>query len=64
MQRLSLNLPRQKGVLVIVDAVTSLGGVPLYVDKWGLDAVYSGSQKVPFLCSRPVATHLFSAGYR
>lgn len=38
-------LAKQKGMLVIVDAVTSLGGVPLYVDKWGLDAVYSGSQK-------------------
>ena len=31
--------------LVIVDAVTSLGGIPLEVDGWGLDAVYSGSQK-------------------
>ncbi len=31
--------------LVVVDAVTSLGGVPLEVDAWGLDAVYSGSQK-------------------
>ncbi|EDM75531.1 Serine--pyruvate transaminase [Plesiocystis pacifica SIR-1] len=31
--------------LVVVDAVTSLGGVPLEVDAWELDAVYSGSQK-------------------
>lgn len=31
--------------LVVVDAVTSLAGVPLEVDGWGLDAVYSGSQK-------------------
>ena len=31
--------------LTIVDAVTSLGGVPLLVDEWQLDAVYSGSQK-------------------
>ncbi len=31
--------------LVIVDAVTSLAGVPLKVDEWQLDAVYSGSQK-------------------
>ncbi|GAM77448.1 serine-pyruvate aminotransferase [Vibrio ishigakensis] len=38
-------LAKQNDMLVIVDAVTSLGGVPLYVDKWGLDAVYSGSQK-------------------
>jgi alanine-glyoxylate transaminase/serine-glyoxylate transaminase/serine-pyruvate transaminase len=31
--------------LTIVDAVTSLGGVPLEVDEWGIDALYSGSQK-------------------
>ncbi len=31
--------------LTIVDAVTSLGGSPLKVDEWDLDAVYSGSQK-------------------
>ncbi|KHT38292.1 pyridoxal-phosphate-dependent aminotransferase family protein [Vibrio sinaloensis] len=38
-------LAKQHGVLSIVDAVTSLGGVPLKVDEWQLDAVYSGSQK-------------------
>ena len=31
--------------LVIADTVTSLGGSPLKVDEWGLDAVYSGTQK-------------------
>lgn len=31
--------------LTIVDAVTSLAGVPVLVDEWQLDAVYSGSQK-------------------
>jgi alanine-glyoxylate transaminase/serine-glyoxylate transaminase/serine-pyruvate transaminase len=31
--------------LVIVDAVTSLGGSPVKVDEWGVDAIYSGSQK-------------------
>jgi alanine-glyoxylate transaminase/serine-glyoxylate transaminase/serine-pyruvate transaminase len=31
--------------LVIADTVTSLGGSPLKVDEWELDAVYSGSQK-------------------
>lgn len=31
--------------LTIVDTVTSLGGSPLKVDEWGLDAVFSGSQK-------------------
>ena len=38
-------LARSHGALSIVDAVTSLGGTPLKVDEWGLDAVYSGSQK-------------------
>ena len=31
--------------LSIVDAVTSLGGIELEVDAWGIDAIYSGSQK-------------------
>jgi alanine-glyoxylate transaminase/serine-glyoxylate transaminase/serine-pyruvate transaminase len=31
--------------LVIADTVTSLGGSPLRVSEWNLDAVYSGSQK-------------------
>jgi len=31
--------------LVIVDAVTSLGGTPVKVDAWEIDAIYSGSQK-------------------
>jgi alanine-glyoxylate transaminase / serine-glyoxylate transaminase / serine-pyruvate transaminase len=31
--------------LTIVDAVTSLAGVELKVDDWGIDAIYSGSQK-------------------
>jgi alanine-glyoxylate transaminase/serine-glyoxylate transaminase/serine-pyruvate transaminase len=31
--------------LLVVDAVTSLGGVPVEVDAWNIDAIYSGSQK-------------------
>jgi alanine-glyoxylate transaminase/serine-glyoxylate transaminase/serine-pyruvate transaminase len=31
--------------LTIVDVVTSLGGTPVKVDEWEIDAVYSGSQK-------------------
>ncbi|MFN2348137.1 MAG: alanine--glyoxylate aminotransferase family protein [Thioalkalivibrio sp.] len=31
--------------LVIVDSVTGLGGVELRMDDWGVDAIYSGSQK-------------------
>ncbi|NOX83537.1 MAG: alanine--glyoxylate aminotransferase family protein [Alphaproteobacteria bacterium] len=38
-------IAKNHGVLVVVDAVTSLAGVPLEVDRWGIDAVYSGSQK-------------------
>lgn len=33
------------GALLIVDAVTSLGGVPVRVDEVGIDVCYSGSQK-------------------
>jgi alanine-glyoxylate transaminase/serine-glyoxylate transaminase/serine-pyruvate transaminase len=33
------------GALLLVDAVTSLGGVPVEVDGWNIDAIYSGSQK-------------------
>lgn len=38
-------LGKQYGCLVIMDTVTSLGGIPLKVDEWGADAVYSGTQK-------------------
>ncbi|WP_299798236.1 alanine--glyoxylate aminotransferase family protein [uncultured Shewanella sp.] len=38
-------LAKQHDCLSIVDAVTSLGGVELRVDEWGIDAIYSGSQK-------------------
>ena len=38
-------LAQQHDCLTIVDTVTSLGGSPLMVDEWGLDAVYSGTQK-------------------
>ena len=38
-------IAHRAGALVVVDAVTSLGGVPLEVDAWGIDAIYSGSQK-------------------
>lgn len=33
------------GALFLVDAVTSLGGLEVLVDDWGIDAVYSGTQK-------------------
>ena len=39
------DLARQYDCLSIVDAVTSLGGTPVKVDEWGIDAIYSGTQK-------------------
>ncbi len=36
---------KSAGALVVVDAVSSLGAVPLDTDAWGLDVVVSGSQK-------------------
>ncbi len=33
------------GPLLLVDCVTSLGGIPVEVDGWGADLVYSGTQK-------------------
>lgn len=38
-------LARQHDCLTLVDTVTSLGGSPLEVEAWGLDAVYAGTQK-------------------
>jgi alanine-glyoxylate transaminase / serine-glyoxylate transaminase / serine-pyruvate transaminase len=38
-------LCRETDTLLLVDAVTSLGCVPVKVDEWGIDAVYSCSQK-------------------
>jgi aspartate aminotransferase-like enzyme len=36
---------RHAGALVVVDAISSLGAVPLETDAWGVDVVASGSQK-------------------
>ena len=38
-------LVHQAGALYLVDAVTSLGGIPVELDKWHVDICYSGSQK-------------------
>ena len=38
-------LARGYECLTIVDAVTTLAGIPLEVDSWGIDAIYSGTQK-------------------
>lgn len=36
---------KKNGTLLLVDTVCSLGGVPIFADKWNIDAIYSGSQK-------------------
>ncbi len=36
---------QQAGAISVVDAVSSLGAVPLETDEWGVDVVVSGSQK-------------------
>lgn len=39
------DLCREFGTLLLVDTVTSLGGVPIFLDNWGVDLAYSCSQK-------------------
>ena len=46
--------------LVVADTVTSLGGCPVLVDEWQLDAVYSGSQKC-LSCTPGLAPMTFGA---
>lgn len=38
-------LAHEAGALFVLDTVTSLGGCPVKLDQWGVDAVYSGTQK-------------------
>lgn len=38
-------IAREAGALFLLDTVTSLGGCPVQVDRWGVDAIYSGTQK-------------------
>jgi len=33
------------GALLLVDTMTSLGGAEVAIDKWDIDAAYSGTQK-------------------
>jgi len=35
----------QNGTLVVMDAVTSLGGLPVEIDAWDVDVAFSGTQK-------------------
>lgn len=36
---------RASNALLMLDTVTSIGGVPLLIDEWGVDAAYAGGQK-------------------
>jgi alanine-glyoxylate transaminase/serine-glyoxylate transaminase/serine-pyruvate transaminase len=36
---------RRRGSLLVLDCVTSLGGLPVTLDAWGVDAAYSATQK-------------------
>jgi alanine-glyoxylate transaminase/serine-glyoxylate transaminase/serine-pyruvate transaminase len=38
-------LAHEHGALFLADCVTSLGGAPVELDAWGIDAAYSGTQK-------------------
>lgn len=38
-------IAHRHGCLSIIDAVTSLAGIPVEVDGWGVDAIFSGTQK-------------------
>lgn len=40
-----VKIAHEAGSLLLVDTVTSLGGMEVAVDHWGIDAVYSGTQK-------------------
>jgi alanine-glyoxylate transaminase/serine-glyoxylate transaminase/serine-pyruvate transaminase len=53
-------LATERGALSIVDAVTSLGGIEVSADKWGADAIYSGTQKC-LSCIPGISPVTFSA---
>jgi alanine-glyoxylate transaminase/serine-glyoxylate transaminase/serine-pyruvate transaminase len=53
-------LCQEHDTLLLVDAVTSLGGIPVDTDAWGIDAIYSGTQKC-LSCPPGLAPVSFSA---
>lgn len=53
-------LVHDAGALLLVDAVTSLGGMDLRIDDWNVDACYSGTQKC-LSCPPGLAPVTFSA---
>lgn len=65
-------LARRHDCLTVVDTVTSLAGTPVEVDAWGLDAVYSGTQKclscvpgiAPVTFSERAREHIANRGHK
>jgi len=55
-----VEIAHKHNCLAIVDAVTSLGGTPLKVDEWKIDAIYSGTQKC-LSCTPGLSPVSFSA---
>ncbi|MDH3718639.1 MAG: aminotransferase class V-fold PLP-dependent enzyme [Planctomycetota bacterium] len=53
-------LVHDAGAMLLVDTVTALGGIPVEVDRWNIDAVYSGTQKC-LSCPPGLAPVSFSA---
>merc|ERR550534_2604553 len=54
-------LCQKYNALLLVDSVAALGGLPLFMDEWGIDVLYSGAQKV---LSSPPATAPISFSQR
>jgi alanine-glyoxylate transaminase/serine-glyoxylate transaminase/serine-pyruvate transaminase len=52
---------READALLLVDCVTSLGGQPVLLDEWGVDAAFSGTQKC---LNAPPGLAPFTAGKR
>jgi alanine-glyoxylate transaminase / serine-glyoxylate transaminase / serine-pyruvate transaminase len=55
-----VNIAHAHECLTIMDTVTGLGGIPVRVDDWGADAVYSGTQKC-LSCTPGVSPVTFGA---
>ena len=52
---------RAAGALLLVDCVTTLGGQPVLLDEWGVDAAFAGTQKC---LNAPPGLAPFTAGER
>jgi alanine-glyoxylate transaminase/serine-glyoxylate transaminase/serine-pyruvate transaminase len=61
-------LTHAAGALFLLDTVTSLGGCPVRIDEWAVDAVYSGTQKClscpPGLSPVSLSPHAFEVATR